>query len=77
MSTELFRDLGLREDGFAVEPEIAARLLRRGILVYEVPVDYRARRREEGKKLSAADGLRVVRTLVRCRFARIRRADPR
>jgi glycosyltransferase involved in cell wall biosynthesis len=68
MSTDLFRSLDLREDGFAVEPEIAARVLRRGISVYEVPVDYRARRREEGKKLSAVDGLRVLRTLVRCRL---------
>jgi glycosyltransferase involved in cell wall biosynthesis len=69
MSTELFRSLNLREDGFAIEPEIAAQVLRRHKLVYEVPVDYRARRREEGKKLNAIDGLRVLRTLVRCRVA--------
>jgi glycosyltransferase involved in cell wall biosynthesis len=69
MSTELFRSLGLRESGFGVEPEIAARLLRRGVRIYEVPVVYRARTREEGKKLTVADGFRVVRTLVRCRLA--------
>jgi glycosyltransferase involved in cell wall biosynthesis len=69
MSTELFRSLDLREDGFAIEPEIAARVLRRHMLVYEVPVDYRARRREEGKKLNAIDGFRVLKTLVRCRVA--------
>jgi glycosyltransferase involved in cell wall biosynthesis len=69
MSTELFRGLNLREDGFAIEPEIAAQVVRRGKLVYEVPVDYRARRREEGKKLNASDGVRVLRTLVRCRIA--------
>lgn len=68
MSTELFRSLDLSERGFAVEAEIAARLLRRGIRVYEVPVEYRARSREEGKKLTALDGLRVVRTLLRCRL---------
>jgi glycosyltransferase involved in cell wall biosynthesis len=77
MSTDLFRSLELREDGFAVEPEIAARVLRRGISVYEVPVDYRARRREEGKKLSAVDGLRVLRTLVRCRIAGVPRSAGR
>jgi glycosyltransferase involved in cell wall biosynthesis len=67
MSTELFRALQLRERGFAIEPEIAARVLRRGERILEVPVTYQARSREEGKKLTALDGLRVLRTLVRCR----------
>jgi dolichol-phosphate hexosyltransferase len=69
LRTDLFRSLDLRESGFAVEAEIMARLLGRGIRVYEVPVEYRARTREEGKKLTALDGLRVVRTLLRCRIA--------
>jgi glycosyltransferase involved in cell wall biosynthesis len=69
LRTELFRSLELRERGFAVEAEITARLLRRGIRIYEVPIEYVARSREEGKKLTAADGLRVIRTLVRCRVA--------
>jgi glycosyltransferase involved in cell wall biosynthesis len=68
MQTELFRSLNLRARGFAIEPEITARLLRRGIRIYEVPIDYRARTREEGKKLTVVDGLRVVVTLLRCRF---------
>jgi len=67
MSTELFRSLRLRERGFAIEPEIAARVLRSGERIYEVPITYAARSREEGKKLTAVDGLRVLRTLVRCR----------
>jgi glycosyltransferase involved in cell wall biosynthesis len=68
MSTELFRSLRLREPGFAIEPEIAARVLQAGERIYEVPVSYAARSREEGKKLTALDGLRVLRTLVRCRI---------
>ena len=67
MRTELFRSLELRERGFGIEPEITARLLRRGIRIYEVPIVYRARSRDQGKKLTARDGLRVVRTLLRCR----------
>ena len=67
MRTELFRSLKLKERGFAIEPEIAARVLRAGARIYEVPITYRARSREEGKKLTAIDGLRVVRTLLRCR----------
>jgi glycosyltransferase involved in cell wall biosynthesis len=69
MSTELFRSLPLREPGFAIEPEIAARVLLSGERIYEVPIAYRARSREEGKKLTALDGLRVLRTLIRCRIS--------
>jgi glycosyltransferase involved in cell wall biosynthesis len=68
MRTEVFRSLRLRERGFGIEPEIAARVLQTGERIYEVPITYRARSREEGKKLTALDGLRVLRTLVRCRL---------
>jgi glycosyltransferase involved in cell wall biosynthesis len=68
MPTDTFRSLALREDGFGIDAEIPARLLRRGMTIYEVPVTYRARSREEGKKLTARDGFRVLSTLVRCRL---------
>ena len=68
MRTEVFRSLRLRERGFGIEPEIAARVLQTGERIYEVPITYRARSREEGKKLTAIDGLRVLRTLLRCRL---------
>lgn len=68
MRTDLFRSLPLRERGFAIEPEIAARVLRAGERIHEVPISYKARGRAEGKKLTALDGLRVLRTLVRCRL---------
>ena len=67
MRTDLFRSLPLRERGFAIEPEIAARVLRAGERIHEVPISYKARTREAGKKLTTMDGLRVLRTLVRCR----------
>lgn len=66
--TEVFRSLRLRENGFAIEPEITARLLQAGARIYEVPVTYNARGHDEGKKLQAVDGARVLRTLVRCRL---------
>lgn len=68
MRTELFKRLRLRERGFAIEPEIAARVLLERERVYEVPITYRARSRDEGKKLETRDGLRVLRTLIRCRL---------
>ncbi len=70
MRTEVFRALPLREPGFAIEAEIVARLLQRGERIYEMPVSYQARPTEAGKKLTWVDGLRVVRTLVRCRVRR-------
>jgi len=66
--TELLRSLALRENGFGIEPEITARLLRRGVRIYEVPIGYEARTRAEGKKLTTLDGVRVLRTLLRCRL---------
>jgi glycosyltransferase involved in cell wall biosynthesis len=68
--TEVFRSLPLRETGFAIEPEIAARLVQQGERIFEVPVTYHARTTEEGKKLTAVDGVRVLRTLLRCRLTR-------
>jgi glycosyltransferase involved in cell wall biosynthesis len=67
--TDLFRSLPLHAAGFAIEPEITARLLQRGERIYEVPVHYRARSTDEGKKLTAVDGFRVIGTLLRCRFS--------
>jgi glycosyltransferase involved in cell wall biosynthesis len=68
--TEVFKSLPLQEAGFSIEPEIAARLLQRGERIFEVPVHYRARASDEGKKLTSMDGLRVVATLLRCRLTR-------
>ena len=67
--TDLFQSLPLRSPGFAIEPEITARLVQHGERIFEVPVHYRARSNEEGKKLTALDGFRVIATLVRCRFS--------
>jgi glycosyltransferase involved in cell wall biosynthesis len=66
--TDVFRSLDLRSSGFAIEPEITARLLQRGERIFEVPVHYKARRSEEGKKLTAMDGVRAAATLLRCRL---------
>jgi glycosyltransferase involved in cell wall biosynthesis len=67
--TDIFRSLSLRSAGFAIEPEITARLVQRRERIFEVPVHYRARATDEGKKLTAVDGFRVLGTLLRCRFS--------
>ncbi len=68
--TDVFRQLPLRASGFDIEPEITARLLQAGERIFEVPVHYKARSSEDGKKLTALDGLRTVATLIRCRVTR-------
>jgi len=68
MRTDIFRSLGLEARGFDIEPEITARLMAGGYQIYEMPIRYQARSRTEGKKLTALDGLRVVRKLVECRL---------
>jgi dolichol-phosphate hexosyltransferase len=69
MPTELMRSLDLRESGFTIEAEITARLLRSGARIYEVPINYVARSRDEGKKIRPSDGLRGLMTLLRIRFS--------
>ncbi len=60
--------LTLRADRFDFEPEITAKLLRRGVRVYEVPISYSGRDFSEGKKISWRDGLVALWTLVKYRF---------
>ncbi len=55
MRTDLFRSLPLKERGFAIEPEITARVLRAGQRIHEVPISYKARSREVRQE---ADGAR-------------------
>ncbi len=55
---------------FEFEPEITAKILRRGYRIYEVPISYSGRERSEGKKISWRDGFGALRTLVKYRFAR-------
>ena len=69
MPTDLMRSLELRANGFTIEAELTGRLLRSGARIYEVPITYVARSREEGKKIKPSDGLRGLLTLLRCRFS--------
>jgi len=70
MRTEVARKLTLTARGFELEPEITGSLLNLGYRVYEVPINYRARTREEGKKLTWVDGVRAIAMLVRVRLRR-------
>ena len=69
MRTSLMRRLGLRGDRFDVEPQITGRILRLGYRIYEIPIEYSARTREQGKKLTWRDGVKALFVLLRIRFA--------
>ena len=65
----LLAEIGITSNGFSVEPEITAKLLRRGIAIHEVPIAYVGRSFAEGKKISGKDFLTAVWTLLRIRVA--------
>ena len=70
MPLPLYRTLDVRSAGFGMEAEITGKLLKRGVRPYEVPISYRARSREEGKKLTWRDGVEAVWILSRIRLSR-------
>lgn len=67
MPLRLYRELDVQAAGFGMEAEITGKLLRRGVRPYEVPISYKARSREEGKKLTWKDGVEAIWILARIR----------
>jgi len=65
---DLLKTLELKSDRFGIEPEITAKLFKRGARVYEVPITYEGRDYSEGKKISWKDGFPALWTLVKYRF---------
>ncbi|NJN66895.1 MAG: glycosyltransferase family 2 protein [Chloroflexaceae bacterium] len=68
MRTEVLRSLRLESNDFRLEPEITAKVLRRGHRIYEVPVSYLGRTYEEGKKMKPSQGFYAVFALLRYRL---------
>jgi glycosyltransferase involved in cell wall biosynthesis len=70
MPLATYRSLQLRQEGFGVEAEIAGKLLKAGIRPYEVPINYKARGRLEGKKLTWRDGVEALWILLQVRMSK-------
>ncbi|HYM67494.1 MAG TPA: glycosyltransferase family 2 protein, partial [Patescibacteria group bacterium] len=68
MRTSLMRRLHLTGNRFDIEPEITGRILRLGYRIYEVPIEYVARTRAQGKKLTWRDGVTALVVLLRIRL---------
>ena len=65
------RGITIESDKFDFEPEITAKVLRRGYRIYEVPISYAGREIDEGKKITWRDGIGALRALIKYRFTRI------
>jgi dolichol-phosphate mannosyltransferase len=68
IKTDLLRDIGLETDGFEFCPEVTAKLLQQGVIIYEVPISYTPRSWAEGKKIKWYDGAIAIWTLIKYRF---------
>jgi glycosyltransferase involved in cell wall biosynthesis len=66
--TDILRSFHLESNDFRIEPEITAKVLRRGHRIYEVPVSYLGRTYEEGKKMHPSQGFYAILALLRYRI---------
>lgn len=63
--TEFLQQLSLQEKSFAIEPEITIKLAQMKLRFYEVGISYHGRTYEEGKKITAKDGLTAVGAIIK------------
>jgi glycosyltransferase involved in cell wall biosynthesis len=68
MRTEVLRSFELKSNGFGIEPEMTAKIFKRGYRVYEVPITYDGRGYDEGKKITWRDGVVALWVLIKYRF---------
>ena len=66
--SDVLKPIPLRSNRFGIEPEITAKLFKRGARVYEVPITYEGRDYSEGKKITWRDGFPALWTLIKYRF---------
>jgi glycosyltransferase involved in cell wall biosynthesis len=65
---DVIKTIPLRSQRFEIEPEITAKVLKRGYRIYEVPISYTGREYQEGKKIGMKDAFEAVGALLRYRF---------
>lgn len=64
----VLENIDLKAVGFDFEPEITAKLLKKGIKIYEIPIKTKPRGYNQGKKISWKDGVIAIWTLIKYRF---------
>ncbi|MEX1127224.1 MAG: glycosyltransferase family 2 protein [Vicinamibacterales bacterium] len=68
MRVEVLRSFKLESNGFGIEPELTAKIFKRGYRVYEVPITYDGRGYDEGKKITWRDGFVALWVLLKYRL---------
>ena len=68
MRVEVLRSMTLKSNRFGIEPELTAKIFKRGYRVYEIPITYDGRGYSEGKKITWRDGFVAIWTLLKYRF---------
>jgi glycosyltransferase involved in cell wall biosynthesis len=68
MRVDVLRSMTLDSNGFGIEPELTAKIFKRGYRVYEIPITYAGRGYEEGKKITWVAGLVALWVLIKYRF---------
>jgi glycosyltransferase involved in cell wall biosynthesis len=69
MRTDVLRSMTLESNGFGIEPELTAKIFKRGYRVYEVPITYDGRGYDEGKKITWRDGVVALWVLLKFRVS--------
>ena len=67
---EVLAGLELRSNRFGIEPELTAKVARRGARIFEVPISYRGRTYAEGKKIGWRDGFAAIWAILRYNLGR-------
>lgn len=65
---EIIKNISITKNKFDWEPEVTAKIAKKGIKIYEVPISYQPRSFTEGKKINWKDGVQALSTLVKYRF---------
>jgi len=67
--SDVVKKIKLRAKRFEFEPEITAKLLKKGCKIKEVPISYTSREFKEGKKIKWTDGIKAIFYLIKYRFS--------
>ena len=65
---EVFQGIEIKSNRFGFEPEITAKVARKGCIIYEVPISYYGRSYQEGKKITWKDGVKAVFTILKYKW---------
>lgn len=66
--SDIIKSINIKSNGFDFEPEITAKILKKGIVIKELPISYKGRTDAEGKKVGWKDGIQAIITLFKYRF---------